>query len=128
MKYLSFLLAACVAIGSGSDAIAQGSGTVTGTVTLEATGEPVHGAVVLLIGLGRFTTTDGGGRFILNGVPKGTYQLLVEREHLTAERQDVTVEDVSRGSWKKNGALHSVIRVSDQAATSACLRTSLRPW
>ena len=37
-------------------------------------------------------------------------------------------EDVSRGSWKKNGALHSVIRVSDQAATSACLRTSLRPW
>ena len=36
--------------------------------------------------------------------------------------------DVSRGSWKKNGALHSVIRVSDQAATSACLRTSLRPW
>ena len=37
-------------------------------------------------------------------------------------------KDVSRGSWKKNGALHSVIRVSDQAATSACLRTSLRPW
>ena len=36
--------------------------------------------------------------------------------------------DVSRGSWKKNGALHSVIRVSDQAATSACLRTSLRRW
>ena len=35
---------------------------------------------------------------------------------------------VSRGSWKKNGALHSVIRVSDQAATSACLRTSLRRW
>ena len=39
-----------------------------------------------------------------------------------------TSPDVSRGSWKKNGALHSVIRVSDQAATSACLRTSLRPW
>ena len=37
-------------------------------------------------------------------------------------------KDVSRGSWKKNGALHSVIRVSDQAATSACSRTSLRPW
>ena len=37
-------------------------------------------------------------------------------------------EDVSRGPWKKNGALHSVIRVSDQAATSACSRTSLRRW
>ena len=34
--------------------------------------------------------------------------------------------DVSRGPWKKNGTLHSVIRVSDQAATSACSRTSLR--
>ena len=37
-------------------------------------------------------------------------------------------EDVSRGPWKKNGALHSVIRVSYQAATSACSRTSLRRW
>ena len=45
-----------------------------------------------------------------------------------AESIDGALEDVSRGSWKKNGALHSVIRVSDQAATSACLRTSLRPW
>ena len=36
--------------------------------------------------------------------------------------------DVSRGSWKKNGALHSVIRVSYQAATFACSRTSLRRW
>ena len=38
------------------------------------------------------------------------------------------VPDVSRGPWKKNGALHSVIRVSYQAATSACSRTSLRRW
>ncbi len=45
-----------------------------------------------------------------------------------AEYSGILYTDVSRGSWKKNGALHSVIRVSDQAATSACLRTSLRPW
>ena len=118
MKYLSFLLAACVAIGSGSDAIAQGSGTVTGTVTLEATGEPVHGAVVLLIGLGRFTTTDGGGRFILNGVPKGTYQLLVEREHLTAERQDVTVDDeetVERSVVLALSPIHESVTVTTSA-------------
>ena len=45
-------------------------------------------------------------------------------------RKDVSAKllDVSRSSWKKNGALRSIIRVSDQAATSACLRTSLRPW
>ena len=37
-------------------------------------------------------------------------------------------QDVSRGPWKKNSALHSVIRVSDQAATCACSRTSIRRW
>ena len=40
----------------------------------------------------------------------------------------VAAGDVSRGPWKKNGALHSIIRVSYQAATSACSRTSLRRW
>ncbi len=38
------------------------------------------------------------------------------------------VKDVSRGPWKKNGTLHSVIRVSYQAATFARSRTSLRRW
>ena len=56
--------------------------------------------------------------------------IIVKQRHVQ-ELIDYTakmIRDVSRGSWKKNGALHSVIRVSDQAATSACLRTSLRPW
>ena len=46
----------------------------------------------------------------------------------SSQRQRWLATDVSRGPWKKNGALHSVIRVSDQAATSACSRTSLRRW
>ena len=44
------------------------------------------------------------------------------------QRKYVKKADVSRGPWKKNGALHSVIRVSYQAATSARSRTSLRRW
>lgn len=91
MRFWNIVLWACVTIGLGAGVAAQGTGTVTGTVTLEATGDPVHGAVVLLIGLGQFTTTDGDGSFTIADVPPGTYQLLVEREHLTAERQDVTV-------------------------------------
>ena len=91
MRFPILLLSAHMAIGFVSDALAQDSGTVTGTVTLEVTGEPVHGAVVLLIGLGQFTTTEGDGRYTIANVPSGTYQLLVEREHLTAERQDITV-------------------------------------
>ena len=91
MRFGSIFLLAFVAIGFGADVAAQGAGSVTGTVTLEATGDPVHGAVVLLIGLGQFTTTESDGSFTISDVPSGTYQLLVEREHLTAERQDVTV-------------------------------------
>ena len=69
----------------------QELGAVSGVVTFEETGEPVHGAVVLLIGLGRFETTDGKGRFAIEDVPGGSYFLLVEREHLTADRTSVTV-------------------------------------
>ncbi len=50
--------------------------------------------------------------------------LLLQIDTYTGRLLDV----VSRGPWKKNGTLHSVIRVSYQAATSACSRTSLRRW
>ena len=66
-----------------------------------------------LVGLAGEYTFDGVARF--NAIGGAEFVVLIEW-------------DVSRGSWKKNGALHSVIRVSDQAATSACLRTSLRRW
>ena len=91
MKFSTGFLSACLALGFGANVAAQGTGSVTGTVTLEATGDPVHGAVVLLIGLGQFTATESDGSFTISNVPPGTYRLLVEREHLTAERQDVTV-------------------------------------
>ena len=70
---------------------AQGASVVTGEVTLEANGEPVHGAVVLIVGLGSFTTTDREGRYRIERVPEGTYQLLVQREHLSADGQPITV-------------------------------------
>ena len=89
MKSSTFSL--LFSISLAATAVSQEAGTVSGLVTLEESGEPVHGAVVLLIGLGQFTTSDGDGRYVLEGVPEGSYQLLVEREHLTADRTDVTV-------------------------------------
>ena len=67
------------------------TGTIAGQVTLQANGDPVHGAVVLVVGSGQFAMTDDEGRFEIARVPTGEQQVLAQREHLTAARLAVTV-------------------------------------
>ena len=67
------------------------TGTVLGSVTLEQFGS-VHGAVVIVVGTGKFALTDEQGEFQIGGVPAGSYEVVAQREHLTAERRAVTVE------------------------------------
>ena len=62
-----------------------------GTVTLPEYGS-VHGAVILVVGTGKFALSDEQGRFAIDGVPAGSYEVLAQREHMTAGRQRVTVE------------------------------------
>lgn len=73
-------------------AYAQDTGTVRGTVTLTSSGEPVHGAVVLVIGPSLVALTDENGGFEIPDVPAATYEVLAQREHLTAARQTVAVQ------------------------------------
>jgi TonB-dependent SusC/RagA subfamily outer membrane receptor len=49
--------------------------TVTGFVTDARTGERVHGARVLLLDTNYATTTDGSGRYTLQGMRPGEYQI-----------------------------------------------------
>ncbi len=70
---------------------AQEHGTIEGTVTLEEDGEPLHGARVLLIELGRSVLSDLDGKYRFDGVPAGTYQILAAREHLQAARLSIEV-------------------------------------
>ncbi len=81
----------CVIASPSLAAQARRGGTVTGTVVLDLDGSPVHGAVILIVGPGRFVTTDAQGRFTLTDVPEGQWEILAQREHLTAERQTVVV-------------------------------------
>lgn len=69
---------------------ATSTGSVAGLVALE-TGEPVHGALVVIIGSPRTATTDHDGRYVITGVAPGTYEVIAQREHLTTGRETVTV-------------------------------------
>ena len=85
------ILAGLVASVLATTAYAQNTGTIRGEVTFTASGEPVHGAVVLVVGPSLVALTDENGIFEIPEVRSGTYEVLAQREHLTAARQTVTV-------------------------------------
>ena len=71
---------------------AQNQGWIEGKVTLAETGEPLHGAAVLLIELGRAATSDGQGRYHFDGVPPGRYSLLAHLDSIfTEDAKTITV-------------------------------------
>ena len=71
---------------------AQETGVVRGTVTFTSDGGAVHGAVVLLVGPSLVALTEPDGTYEITGVPAGRYELLAQREHLSAARQPVVIE------------------------------------
>ncbi|MDE2905611.1 MAG: TonB-dependent receptor [Acidobacteriota bacterium] len=79
------------ALATASPLHAQETGTVRGTVTLVENGGPVDGALILIIGTGAFTFTDDG-TFEFTSVPAGTYDVIAQREQLTAGLQTVSIE------------------------------------
>ena len=86
------LVAAVVAAGGRTPLLANETGTVQGTVTLEENGDFIRGAVIVVVGSGASALTDRLGRFEVDDVPAGEYEVLAQREHLSAGRQTVIVE------------------------------------
>ena len=80
-----------MAVLTAAPVLAQGTGRVHGTVTLQEF-DSVEGAVVLVVGTGRFALSDEQGAFVIDGVPAGSYEVLAQREHMTAARQTVNVD------------------------------------
>ena len=73
-------------------AAAQNTGSIEGNVILTETGEPLHGAAVLLIELGRTTTSDDEGHYRFDSVPPGRYSLLAHLDSIfTEDTKAVTV-------------------------------------
>ncbi|MGH9312337.1 MAG: TonB-dependent receptor [Vicinamibacterales bacterium] len=78
---------------SPQPAAQTGAGSIRGTVSLAQNNDPVHGATVLVTELRRTVATDETGQYEITNVPPGIYTVLAQREHLTTERQQVTVPE-----------------------------------
>lgn len=55
--------------------LAQTTGTITGTVKDDKTGEPLIGATVILEGTNLGSATNFDGRFVINNIPTKTYNV-----------------------------------------------------
>lgn len=67
------------------------TGTLRGTVVLEATGGAVHKATVMVVQLGRSTESGEDGTFEFRDIPAGTYGVVAHMAALTDARKTVEV-------------------------------------
>ena len=81
-----FLLAA-----AGTAALAQATGSISGSITSSATRNGLQGALVSIAGKNISGFTDSSGAFTLSGVPAGTHELVVSYSGFTDARERVTV-------------------------------------
>jgi outer membrane receptor protein involved in Fe transport len=69
------VFAAAMLIALSSVAVAGNTGKIIGKVTDKSTGDPLFGVNVLVVGTTRGTTTDLDGKYVIIGVPIGSYTL-----------------------------------------------------
>lgn len=81
----------CLLLALSLGLAGQSAGTLTGKVTLKTNGDPVHGATVLIVQLGRKAATDLEGRYEFRDLPPGRYILLAHMHPLSDERQTITI-------------------------------------
>lgn len=79
--------------------------TVSGTLTQGGNRRPVSNAQVCITSLGICTTSDAKGKFALEGVPDGTYEVTITATQYKTTTSTITVDggDVTRDVVMKRG-------------------------
>lgn len=88
------MIVAFLALGIGLMAMplaAQGTGSVTGTIIDADTQQPLSGAQVVITGTNRGALTNRAGRYVMPGVPAGTFEVRVVILGFSQQVQSVTV-------------------------------------
>jgi iron complex outermembrane receptor protein len=97
-KELAILVVGVSLFVGGNPAAATDSastaGTLKGKVTL-SNGAPLHKATVLISLLGRTAETDEEGNYEIQGVPSGTYDVVVRAPALADQRRSVQITEGS---------------------------------
>ena len=79
-----------LALGAQS-AMAQGSGTIRGTVVEAGTDRPLSGVQVSVVGTDRGGLTNTQGAYLIVGVPAGSHQVRAQLIGYTTSQQAITV-------------------------------------
>ena len=78
-----------VSTGLPERAAGQANGTIRGKVTLQATGDPLRGANVLVTPLGRGVETSEDGSYQISDVPPGKYEIMAHMHPFSDLRRSV---------------------------------------
>jgi TonB-dependent starch-binding outer membrane protein SusC len=87
----SFAILAVIGLTLAPSLLAQETGIIAGTVTIEGTARPLASAQVSIQRMGLGTQTDDGGAYRISGVPAGTHEVRFQRIGYAPVTRQVTV-------------------------------------
>jgi iron complex outermembrane receptor protein len=95
---MRFLFALFIAVFSLSVATSGQTGSIRGTVTSQANGQPLAGASVQITQTKRSVETDAAGVYEFKDLPSGRYTLVTHSDGFTDQARTITVTSGGTGS------------------------------
>ena len=86
MEHVRLVVRACILLALAVvSATAQSNGRLSGTIRLQETGGPLHGANVLIVELGRSALSGDDGAYEFDRVPPGRYHVIAHLDSVFTE-------------------------------------------